>query len=172
MYLDYAVSGTGGTVNKLKYIFDRIELGIAWFFFCTMSIAVGLQLIARFTKVSFVFTEEVARYSYIWVAFLCMSLAEKQRAHFNVTVFTIYLKGRAEAALEFFADLVCTMVFIYLFYWSLKFWPFTHVLKTPSLEIPMTVVSTCLCVSFFLSSIHRLFHAISHAKQMIKGGKP
>ena len=159
-------------MKKIKYVFDHIELWMGGFFFCIMSIAVGLQLFSRFARLSIVFTEEIARYSYIWVAFLCMALAERQRTHFNVTVFTMFLKGRAEATLEFIADLVCTIVFFILFYWSLQFWPFTHVLKTPALEIPMTVVSTCLCIGFFLSFIHRLYHAVSHAKQMIKGGNP
>jgi TRAP-type C4-dicarboxylate transport system permease small subunit len=133
---------------------------------------VGLQLIARYTGLSLIFTEEVARYSYIWVAFLAMALGEKCRTHFNVTVFTVFLKGRAEAALEFIVDLISAFVFIFLFYWSLHFWPFTHVTKSPAMELPMTIISTSLCVGFFLSFMRRLYHASRHAKQMIKGVNP
>ena len=156
----------------LKYIFDNIEEWCSGFFFCLMSIAVATQIITRFTGTSFMYTEEIARYSYIWVAFFCMSMAEKRRAHFNVIVFTIFLKGRGEAALEFIADLICAFVFIYLFYWSIRFIPFNHVNLSPAMRIPLTCISASLTVGFFLSFIRRSYHAVGHVKQIAKGVSP
>ena len=158
-------------MKKLKYVFDNIEHWLAVFFFLMMCFAITLQLVSRFAGISIVFTEEIARYSYIWIAFLSIALHEKLRGHFNVTVFTLFLKGRAEAALEFFTDLLCSLIFLFLFYWSIRYWSFTNVLKTAALEIPMTFATTCLCVGFFMAFIRRLWHTIGHAKQMIKGDK-
>ena len=101
-----------------------------------------------------------------------MSLAEKQRAHFKVTVFTMFLKGRGEAALEFIADLISVVVFIFLFYWSLRFLPFTHVTLSPALRIPLTCISSSLTLCFFLAFIRRLYHAVGNAKKMVKGFNP
>jgi hypothetical protein len=36
--------------------------------------------------------------------------------------------------------------------------------------MPMTCISTSLCLGFFLAFIRRLVHAAAHAKLMIKGG--
>ena len=157
-------------MNKLKYCFDHIEVWIGQLFFCSMSLAIALQLVSRFTGMGIFFTEELARYSYVWIVFVCIALAEKQRAHFNVTAFTLFLKGKAEVILELIADIICTLIFLYLFYWSLRFWPFTHVLKTPSLEVPMTCITTCLCIGFFMSFVRRLVHTIERVKSIIKGG--
>lgn len=156
----------------LLFIFNNIEIGLSGIFFLFMSFAVGAQLITRFIGTSFFYAEEIARFSYIWIAFLCIALAEKQKTHFSVTVFTVFLKGRAEAALEFIVDVICCLTFIFLFYWSLRFLPFTHVTRSPAMELPMTIVSSSLAVGFLLSFIRRLYHAVGHAKQMIKGVNP
>ena len=156
----------------LLYVFDNIEIWLSWIFFSFMSFAVAAQLITRFIGASFFYAEEIARFSYIWIAFLCISLAEKKHTHFCVTVFTMFFKGRAEATLEFIVDLLCFFAFIFLFYWSLRLLPFTHVIRSPAMELPMTIVSSSLGVGFFMSSIRRLYHAVGHAKQMIKGVNP
>ena len=158
-------------MKKLKYVFDNIELWIATFFFCLMASAVILQLVSRAGRFAIIWTEEVARFSYIWIAFLCMALHEKKQGHFSVTAFTSFLKGRAEAVLNFIVGLICSFVFIYLFYWSIRFLIFSHVIISGALRIPITVATTCLCVGFFLCSIRRLCHTIDYAKQIIKGGK-
>jgi TRAP-type C4-dicarboxylate transport system permease small subunit len=158
-------------MEKLKYCFDRIEEWIGEFFFCLMSLAVALQLISRVIGKPLFFTEEIARYSYIWIVFLCMSLGEKRRDHYTVSVFTMFLKGRGEKILESITDIFCSLVFLYLFYWSLKYWPFSHVIKSPAFEIPMTCISTSLCIGFFMAFLRRLFHAAAHIKS-IKGSVP
>jgi TRAP-type C4-dicarboxylate transport system permease small subunit len=154
---------------KLKFCFDHIEEWIGSFMFCVMSLAVALQLISRSVGQPLFFTEEIARYSYIWIVFLCISLGEKRRDHYSVSVFTLFLKGRGETALEFIADCLCCLVFLYLFYWAILYWPFSSVIKSPAFEIPMTCVSTSLCLGFGLAVIRRLMHAIGHAKRMIQG---
>ena len=158
-------------MKKLLYIFDNIEIWTATFFFCLMTFLVILQLISRFSGVTIIFTEEFARYSYIWIAFLAMALHEKKRGHFNVTFFTMFLKGRGEAALEFFTDLLCSVIFLYLFYWSILYWKFSSVILTIALRLPMTFVTTCLCIGFFMCFVRRFSHTIGHAKQLVKGGK-
>jgi TRAP-type C4-dicarboxylate transport system permease small subunit len=165
------VSHKEALMKKIKYCFDHIEVWIGEFMFCVMSLAVACQLISRFVGKPLFFTEEMARYSYIWIVFLCMSLGEKRRDHYTVTVFTMFLKGKAEALLELITDILCALVFLYLFYWSLGYWSFTHVIKTPALEIPMTFISTSLCLGFFLACIRRFGHAVEHLKLIVKGGR-
>jgi TRAP-type C4-dicarboxylate transport system permease small subunit len=155
-------------MDRCKYCFAHIEEWIGCFMFCSMSLAVALQLISRAWGQPLFFTEEIARYSYIWIVFLCISLGEKRRDHYMVSVFTLFLKGRGEAALEFTTDCLCCVVFLYLFYHAILYWPFSNVIKSPALEIPMTFISTSLCLGFGLAAIRRLTHAIAHAKRMRK----
>ena len=154
----------------LKYCFNHIEIWVSQLFFCTMCLAVAFQLFSRFTGMTFIFTEELARYSYVWVVFACIALAEKQKAHFNVKAFTLFLKGRAEQVLELIIDITCLIIFSYLFYWSLLYWPFTHVIQTPAMRLPMTVVTTSLCFGFFMCFVRRLVHTVNRIKLLIKGG--
>ena len=154
----------------LKYCFDRIEIWVAQFFFLVMTAAVGFQLLSRYTGMGFFFTEELARYSYIWVVFACIALGENMRAHFNVTAFTMFLKGRAEQILELFIDVLSIILYTYLLYWSIRNLPFTHVIQTPAMRFPMTVITSSLCFCFFMCIVRRITHTINRVKLIKKGG--
>ena len=156
-------------MKVLKYCFDRIEIFVSQVLFCTMSVAVAFQLVSRFTGLGFFWTEEVARYSYIWIVFLCISLGEKMRAHFTVTAFTMFLKGRAEAILELFVDIICLSLYLYLFYWSLHYLPFSHVIQSPAMRLPLTIITASLTVGFSLCFIRRLTHTVKRVREIIKG---
>lgn len=156
-------------MKVLKYCFDRIEVFFCQVLFGVMSLAVAFQLVSRFTGLGFFWTEEVARYSYIWIVFLCISLGEKMRAHFTVTAFTMFLKGRAEAVLEIIVDIICLTIYAYLFYWSLHYLPFTHIIQSPAMRLPLTVITASLTVGFSLSFIRRLAHTVERVKGIIRG---
>jgi TRAP-type C4-dicarboxylate transport system permease small subunit len=153
-----------------KYCFEHVEVWVSSVMFCVMSLSVALQLISRLIGHPLTFTEEIARFSYIWIVFLCISLGEKRHEHYSVSVFTLFLKGRAETALEIAVDILGCIVFLYLFYWTILYWPFTMVVNSPALEIPMVLVSMCLSFGFGLACINRAIHIIRCTKLMFKGG--
>lgn len=90
------------------------------------AVIMGLLMVsicyATFSR--FVFNEPIARtvelaaYSLIYITFLAAPWLLRQRAHVNVDLILLYLKGRAKSALLLFTDFVGMVISFVLFYYS------------------------------------------------------
>jgi hypothetical protein len=155
------------SMKKLWRILNNLEEIIASSLFAVMCIMVLSQMIARiFLRKGLMFSEEVSRFCYIWVVFLCISLGEKTFEHFNVSVFLIWLKGVPNQIIYAITDFICFFIHAYLLYWSWQFFEFEKVVKSAALEIPMAVVAAGMVLGFFLGSIRCLVNVV-HTVQKI-----
>ena len=86
-------------MKKLLKVFNSLEEIIAGSLFGVMCITILCQMFSRiFLKKALLFSEEISRFCYIWVVFLCISLGEKKFEHFNVEVFLSFVQGSTKPA--------------------------------------------------------------------------
>jgi TRAP-type C4-dicarboxylate transport system permease small subunit len=73
-------------LEKLQDISEKITKYLLFFIMAVIIIAVFLQVFARvFVLVPMVWTEELARYAFIWMVFLGASIGVKKHMHFSLT---------------------------------------------------------------------------------------
>lgn len=98
-------------INKLVCVFLTI-------FFTVMVVVIFFQVIFRYSlERPLAWSEEVARYLFVWATFLGASVAFYEGTHINVTYFTDLPKNpRIRAAIMVLADLAC-MFFLVVFVW-------------------------------------------------------
>lgn len=162
-------------VKKVWKALDSFEEIFAPCLFVVMCIAVFAQIVFRVVlKNPLLVSEEIARFSYVWVVFLCMSLGERDREHFCVDVFLKFLKGKADLAVQLVESLIAMAAFAYLFYWSIRFVSFEAVIKSAAMEISMAYVAAAMCVGFGLCIIRRgrhtwnIVHALAARKEEVR----
>ena len=119
-----------------------------------------------FLKKALLFSEEISRFCYIWVVFLCISLGEKKFEHFNVEVFLSFVKGVPNQLLRALPSLFCFGIHLYLLYWSVQFFDFQKVVKSAAMEIPMAVVAAGMVLGFFLGSVRCLVNAVNSVRKI------
>lgn len=159
-------------MKKLLKIFNSLEEIVAGSLFGVMCLTVLCQMFSRiFLKKALLFSEEISRFCYIWVVFLCISLGEKKFEHFNVEVFLKGLKGVPNQLIRALTSLFCFSIHAYLLYWSIQFFGFQKVVKSAAMEIPMSVVAAGMVLGFFLGSIRCLVNAANSIREIgkIKG---
>lgn len=155
-------------MKVLKHLYEHIEEDISIILFGVMCVCVAAQMFTRIlTDFSLLYSDELSRFCYIWVVFLCMSLCEKTNDHFNVTVFLQPVKGMANEILWIVMRVFCLAVYIYLFYWACKFCVFEQDTKSASMEISMSIVAASMVVGFFLGSIRCAINVIKAFKHAI-----
>src|SRR4051794_1016729 len=83
-----------------------------------LMIPVSLQIISRYTELipSYIWTEEMARFLFIWMVMIGAMVGVREGAHFEVDVWPP-LGARATAALQLAAGL-CVLVFALVFVWA------------------------------------------------------
>jgi TRAP-type C4-dicarboxylate transport system permease small subunit len=148
-------------LNKFEDIFSSLFLLI-------MCVAVFIQIIGRvIIKKPLLFTEEVARFSYIWCVYLLIPMGEKYEDHFSVDIFVKFLKGKASTALFIIEKGIGCVMFGSLFVWSISFFKFQKVLVSPAFGASMGVVAFSMCVGFFLAFIRRGTHLVRYVQELI-----
>lgn len=155
-------------MKKFNKYLGYIE-NITGYILLTIScLAVLTQLVSReIGGKSLIFTEEIAKFSYIWLVYICIALGEHNREHFYVDIFVKFVKGKANLVLYTVEYLAGCLVFAYLFYWSIKFYAFEKVILSPALEMSMSVVALAVVVGIGLSLIHRTFKLVETINQII-----
>jgi TRAP-type C4-dicarboxylate transport system permease small subunit len=149
----------------LKLI-ERTEEAITVFFLFVMCVFVLLQLISRFLLNSpLLFTEEISRFSYVWITFIGLSLATKTGDHIKVDFFVGLLPRVVRLVLEKIVNSICLLVLLYLCWLGIQFLAFSSMNESAALKIPLNFVYVSLPIGCLLT-VFRLARIIA-----AKGGK-
>ena len=112
-------------------MFRRFTAGYArllsWllaFSVAVLMIPVSLQIFSRYTQLipAYIWTEEMARFLFIWMVMIGAMIGVREGSHFEVDVWPT-LGAKATAALQL-ASGVCILVFALVFVWA--GWEFTQ----------------------------------------------
>lgn len=123
-----------------KVVFFNIEEIISCLFFTIMCISVALGIFARFFELSLVWTDELARYTFIWSVMLGTVVVFKHKKHIVID----FLGNLFPKAVNTTLQVLIRVGLLYLFYVLLRYgWILTLQtwnVPTTSLEIPTGLV--------------------------------
>lgn len=156
----------------IKFI-DRLNVGVRYL--CAllmgiMTIAVAFQVVTRFAAKYMElelpdWSEELARYSMIWLVFLGTALAVRYSALIGVEAIVERLSPTASRIVRILVTIVTLFFFIILIYYGFIMLGHVSAQASPSLRIPMSIPYAALPVS----GIFMLLNAIAVLLETIKG---
>jgi TRAP-type C4-dicarboxylate transport system permease small subunit len=139
----------------LERIFDVIEQGLGVLFLLVMFVSVLIQIFFRYVlRTPLTWTEEAARYSFIWTVLLGAAFAVRKKEHVVMDVlvkrFPIYLQRYISIAL----NVIILISLIYLWPVSWKFFYFMKNVSAPTLNISWGFLFFSAPLSIALMTIH------------------
>ena len=94
-------------MNILKKINDRFEEYFAALLLVIMTGLIFFQVLSRFIlNAPLAWSEETARYIFIWLIYISAALAVKRQEHIRVEIGLILLKGKARKVAYIITDLI------------------------------------------------------------------
>jgi len=128
--------------------------------------AVFLQVFARrFIAVPLVWSEEIARYAFIWMVLLAASLGVKKRTHFLVS----FIAEKFPPSLKRVADLVIYLlmmiVVIFFIFQGIDYALMGAETISPHMNIRMIWIYSAIPVAAFIMMIYLVFNL----KKLVKG---
>jgi TRAP-type C4-dicarboxylate transport system permease small subunit len=135
------VSGTGSAWRRFTAGFSRL---LDWLLIASVAVLivpVTMQIVSRYTDLipPYIWTEELARFLFIWMIMIGAMLGVREMAHFNVDMWT-RLGPRGEAALKLVTH-VATLVFALVFVFSgIEFTRFAIYRISELAELPLWVI--------------------------------
>jgi TRAP-type C4-dicarboxylate transport system permease small subunit len=84
-------------------------------------LTVFMEVIRRFfLSYSSIWAEEIARYAFIYIAWIGASSAIRERAHIRIDVILPLLSNRWRTILFIFGDIVTLILAVFALYWSME----------------------------------------------------
>jgi TRAP-type transport system small permease protein len=135
------VSDGAGAWRRFTAGFARV---LNWLLIGTVAVLivpVTMQIVSRYTALipPYIWTEELARFLFIWMIMIGAMVGVREMSHFNVDMWS-GLGARGEAALNLVAN-VATLVFALVFVWSgFEFTRFAIYRISELAELPLWVI--------------------------------
>jgi TRAP-type C4-dicarboxylate transport system permease small subunit len=134
-----------------------VQEALGTFLLAVFFVAIVMQISARYLKISLLWTEELANYSFIWAVFMGASTMVHEGAHFSFTFFRDRFRGASGAAYDIgvSAVLLCFTVpmFCYGVIVARTFWNYNWI-SLPWVKMGYTWL--CLPIMGFTMSLYTI----------------
>jgi len=128
----------------MRLLIDAYSRLLTWLMVATVAVLivpVSLQVFSRYTALipSYIWTEELSRFLFIWMVMLGAMIGIKEGTHFEVDVWP-ELGKRANAALKIVSHLFVLIFALVFVYWGVKFVQFGWYQESELAELPMPFI--------------------------------
>lgn len=107
-------------MKQLDRVLDFIETYINGIFMLAMCVIIFLQVIFRRLDMPLDWTEEIARFLFIWIIYLSTSKAIKARRHLSIDILPLFLNEKGKTILRLISDVFGLIFFLIVFYYGMK----------------------------------------------------
>jgi TRAP-type C4-dicarboxylate transport system permease small subunit len=128
----------------MRTLIDAYGRLLTWLMVATVAalvFPVSLQIVSRYTALipSYIWTEELSRFLFIWMVMLGAMIGIKEGTHFEVDVWP-ELGRRGNATLKIVSHLFVLILALVFVYWGIKFVQFGWHQESELAELPMPFI--------------------------------
>ncbi len=149
-------------MRQLLRATEILFLGAAALCTAGFLVVVSLQVFCRFVlEVPLIWSEETARYLFVWGAFLAAAVAIGRRDHFTISILVGSLSTRGQRRLDLLS-LVLVIVFCLLLIWfgSVMSWRFLHI-NSPIVPVSQGLVYAAIPLCGLYGVLHLTVRLVS-----------
>lgn len=152
----------------LKWLDRHIEEVLLVFFSAVMVAVIFLQVVMRQLDSSLSWSEELARYCFIWLVYIGISYGVKKDRHIKVDVALLLLKEKGKIILTIISNLLFIVfaVFVIRYGFDIASQLLNFGQKSPANQIPMGLVYMATPIGMGLTLIRLIQNLIKHIKAL------
>lgn len=138
----------------IKFVATNLEEIVISILFVNMCVFVLIQIVSRYIFHSpILYSEEMARYSYVWVCFFGMGVATKLQNHIKIDLLFLLLRGKAQVILKFLINILSLFLYTILLIIGYNYTLINVVQVSPAMEISKAIVYVSLPLGALFSII-------------------
>jgi TRAP-type C4-dicarboxylate transport system permease small subunit len=142
-------------MKNLKFLINIEEI-FSCIFFIIMCISVALGVFARFFEIALVWTDELARYTFIWSVLLGTVVAFKHKKHIVIDLVGNFFPKTLSLIVQILIHVALLALFFTLVIYGWNLTLQTWNVPTTSLQIPTGLVYLSVPLSSFLLIIYTI----------------
>lgn len=135
-------------LGKAEAVIRKLLEAVVFLLFALMTVLVFSQVFTRFlTNNSLTWSEELSRFTLIWLIYMASILAYGEKVHIAVDALTVTLRGKLAKAVQL-VNRVCVLAFVgFITAGAVEFIPTTALQQSPANGIVMAHVYFAIPVS-------------------------
>lgn len=154
---------------KILHWLDRHTEEVLLVLFSVIMVAViFLQVVMRQFNSSLSWSEELARYSFIWLVYIGISYGVKKDRHIKVDVLLLALKNKGKIILTIIANLlfIAFAIFVIRYGYDIAMQLLSFGQKSPANQIPMGLIYLATPIGMGLTLIRLIQNLVKHIKAL------
>ncbi|NQU62797.1 MAG: TRAP transporter small permease [SAR324 cluster bacterium] len=164
----------------LKHLDEKAERWLTLPLYTLVVLTVFMEVFRRFfLSYSSIWSEEIARYAFIYIAWIGASAAVRERAHIRIDVLLPLLPNKPRTLLYIFGDIMTLILAVIALYWSMEpvlnsihFGSVTHGLRISQAWFLFAVpLGFGMMVIRLIQSMHRDFSDLIAGRPVFEGNK-
>ncbi len=146
---------------------EQVVKWLAIFFFSIMVLSALLQVFTRYViNTSIPWTDELARYAFVWSSMLGACLVHRKRGHVMIDAILSRFSAKGQSILAVTIDLLSLSILLLLTVQGVKLLSIGSMQTTPALGIKMSAVMLSVPVAGAYMSLTSLEHLFSDVKKL------
>lgn len=157
----------------LKWLDDNIELYLCVFLMSFMTLLIFVQVVMRYVfNNSLSWSEELARYVFIWLIYIGISYGCKLRKHIKIDAALYLFPKKARRYVVLIGDLLFIVFALYITYTGFNYAmaQVQYDMRSPALKIPFQYIYLSTVVGFGLAIIRQI-QAVIYRVKCLKSGE-
>lgn len=157
----------------LKWLDENVELYLCVFLMSFMTLLIFVQVVMRYVfNNSLSWSEELARYVFIWLIYIGISYGCKLRKHIKIDAALYLFPKRAQPYVVLVGDILFIAFALYIAYTGLFYsiYQIQYNMRSPALKIPYQYIYMSTVVGFGLVAIRQL-QTIVYRIKCLKNGE-
>ncbi len=156
--------------KTLKWLDEYAELGICVVLLSGMTLLTFLQVVMRYVfSNSLSWSEELARFTFIWMVYLGISYACKHMKHIRIEASLALFPRKWRGVVVILGDVILLCFAAFVAYKGMDIVKFQHISKSAALKIPMSFIYAAPVVGFSLVYILILRNAVKKFRAELIG---
>ncbi|WP_296970376.1 TRAP transporter small permease [Tepidanaerobacter sp. EBM-38] len=163
-------------IERIESVLKKIDVIFEWMIVLIlggMTLSIFFQVIFRYVfKSPVAWTEELARFLFIWMTFIASYTGARKGSHIGVEALQKALPRIGGKILKILSNLINTAFFSVIVHYTILFWPKLMIQISPALGLPMAFVYLCMIIGpafmafwYFILAIKELTE-VSEQKQV------
>jgi TRAP-type C4-dicarboxylate transport system permease small subunit len=137
-----------------------------------MGLSVALQIFMRYVfNMPLVWSEEFARYIFVWISFIGASYGVRQGAHISMEYFFNKFSPRMRKRVAISTNILALAAFAYLIPTAVKFTLGQHQIDSSAMEIPMSWLFAAVPIGCALVCFRLLVNTVQLVKATQEGAQ-
>lgn len=154
--------------KALRFLDRNAETIILVIFGSVLCLSVTLQVTTRLLNHPFSWTEEVARFAYVWFSLPGIAFGIKADSQIRFELIIGKMHGRFRAFWEVILQLAVLAIWIFILYLCFDFIEFGHNRKAPALNVSMDILNYSIVLGSVCCVIRTLQKVIENLRAALK----